>query len=193
MSCSSGLPNVMLCLLWKSVGRKPQASHILIRTVPVNIFVIHKEFNERDVYYPSLLRRIYESRWKLVWTFLTIFYFLFIFQLIFLYFTIFLNKKMIFFLNTFTDRNEYFENESNYRCENVGDVNDEIGVWDQSSRSTNNKTHKFMLFHLRLLLVISFFFFFISLSLTLCWRRICALIYHLNTLYRKTRRVCEKK
>lgn len=111
----------------------------------------------------------------------------------FFYFTIFLNKKMIFFLNTFTDRNEYFENESNYRCENVGDVNDEIGVWDQSSRSTNNKTHKFMLFHLRLLLVISFFFFFISLSLTLCWRRICALIYHLNTLYRKTRRVCEKK
>lgn len=38
-----------------------------------------------------------------------------------------------------------------------------------------------------------FFFSSISLSLTLCWRRICALIYHLNTLYRKTRRVCEKK
>lgn len=38
MVCSvSGFPNVILCRRWKSVGRRPHASHTLIRTVPVNI------------------------------------------------------------------------------------------------------------------------------------------------------------
>lgn len=34
---SPGFPKVMLCLFWKSVGRRPVASQTLTRTVPLNM------------------------------------------------------------------------------------------------------------------------------------------------------------